>query len=136
MNANQTKQAVTRVAWFEHRRQRPLSPPAFRLRLIRYGAMVCLLIVMALGMGMLGYRAFESMSWTDAFLNAAMILGGMGPVDPLKTEAGKLFAGGYALFSGLLFLVIAGLMFGPLLHRLLHHFHFDPESDTGAGKDP
>lgn len=79
---------------------------------------------------MLGYHEFESMSWLDSFLNAAMILGGMGPVDVLHTQAGKLFAGLYALFSGLMFLVAAGLFFSPLVHRLLHKFHFEADGEA------
>ncbi len=74
---------------------------------------------------MFGYRWFEHLSWVDAFLNAAMLLGGMGPVHPPQTVAGKLFAGFYALYAGLAFLVTAGLLFTPVLHRLLHHFHWD-----------
>ncbi|HEY8960916.1 MAG TPA: hypothetical protein VIM57_01845, partial [Luteolibacter sp.] len=72
-------------------------------------------------------HALEGLSWTDAFLNASMILGGMGPVDPMKTEAGKIFAGCYALFSGLAFIGLAGLLFMPLAHRLLHRFHYEDD---------
>ena len=78
---------------------------------------------------MLGYHALENLSWIDSFLNASMILGGMGPVNELKTEAGKLFAGLYALFSGIVFLVIAGIIFAPLVHRLLHRFHFEADDE-------
>jgi hypothetical protein len=69
------------------------------------------------------------MGWVDAFLNAAMILGGMGPVAELRTTGGKLFAGGYSLFSGVVFLVVVGVMFAPLAHRLLHRLHMDSEPD-------
>ncbi len=79
---------------------------------------------------MIGYHEFEDMNWTDSFLNAAMILGGMGPVVELCTEEGKIFAGLYALFSGLVFLVAAGLFFSPSVHRLLHKFHFDAEESN------
>jgi len=112
----------------EHRRQPPLSPTAFVFRLARFIAGAACLIAAALGGGMLGYHELEGLPWLDAFLNAAMILGGMGPVNVLQTGAGKLFAGVYALFSGLVFLVVAGLIFAPLVHRLLHLFHFDAES--------
>ncbi len=76
-------------------------------------------------MGMLGYVVFERLSWVDAFLNSAMLLGGMGPVDPPRTNPGKLFAGMYALYAGLVFIVTAALIVTPLLHRLMHRFHWD-----------
>jgi hypothetical protein len=110
---------------FEHRRQNPIPFCAFLIRQGQYLLSVFMLIIFGLGIGMVGYHEFESMSWLDSFLNAAMILGGMGPVDALHTEAGKIFAGVYALFSGLVFLVAAGLFFSPMVHRLLHTFHFE-----------
>ena len=112
---------------FEHRDQRPIPFGAFLLRQARYLFSAILLLSFGLGIGVVGYHELEAMDWLDAFLNAAMILGGMGPVDQLHTEAGKLFAGLYALFSGLVFLVAAGLFFSPLVHRLLHKFHFEAE---------
>jgi hypothetical protein len=115
---------------FEHRQQKPISFNAFLIRQGQYLLTAVLLLTVGLGIGVVGYHEFESMSWLDSFLNAAMILGGMGPVDVLHTQAGKIFAGVYALFSGLVFLVTAGLFFSPLLHRLLHKFHFEAdESD-------
>jgi hypothetical protein len=74
--------------------------------------------------GMIGYKYFERWSWIDAFVNAAMLLGGMGPVNAPQTPGGKVFAGLYALYAGLLFLVVAGLLLAPLLHRFLHRFHW------------
>ena len=74
---------------------------------------------------MFGYRLFEHMSWIDAFVNAAMILSGMGPVSTLQTNEGKLFAGSYALFSGLAFIIVVGLFVAPVIHRFLHKFHLD-----------
>src|SRR6187549_2040547 len=103
---------------YEKRGEKPISHPEFLLRLLRSFSVAAALILAALGAGMLGYRYLENMPWTDAFLNASMILGGMGPVDPMKTETGKIFAGLYALYSGLAFLVLAGLLFGPVAHRL------------------
>ena len=79
----------------------------------------------SLALGMMGYEHFENLPWRDAFLNAAMLLGGMGPVDPPKTDGGKVFAGLYALYAGLVFLVTAGLVFAPVLHRVLHRFHWE-----------
>jgi hypothetical protein len=83
------------------------------------------LLAVSLAVGMVGYVGFEKLSWIDAFLNAAILLGGMGPVNPPQTSAGKLFAGCYALYAGLVFIVTAALVFTPILHRLMHHFHWD-----------
>lgn len=74
---------------------------------------------------MAGYHYYESMSWVDAYVNAAMILSGMGPVNPLQTDAGKIFAGSYALFSGIVFLVVIAVIFAPVIHRFLHKFHLE-----------
>ena len=84
-----------------------------------------ILVVIAMGVGMLGYHGFEKMSWVDAFLNAAMILSGMGPVTTLTTNGGKLFAGFYALFSGLAFIAIMAIVFAPIIHRFLRKVHLD-----------
>jgi len=122
---------------FEHRADPLLPRPHFFRRQLLHGAASGLLIGAALGLGILGYHAFEKLSWIDSLLNASMILGGMGPVDPVKTEGGKLFASFYALFSGIVFLVAAGVVFAPAFHRFLHRFHLEledgdtrPESDT------
>ena len=109
---------------YEHHTQQPISKAAFLRRLGHSLLIGCLLIGFSLGLGMLGYGYFEGLSLTDSFLNASMILGGMGPVDEMKSEAGKIFAGFYALYSGLAFLVLAGLLFGPVAHRILHRFHY------------
>ena len=82
-----------------------------------------MVVAVALGVGMVGYRNFEPMSWVDAFVNAAMILSGMGPVSSLQTDAGKIFAGCYALFSGLAFITSITVVFAPVFHRFLHKFH-------------
>ena len=110
---------------FEHRRQPLLSRAAFLRRLGRYAAAALLLVAVSWLIGIVGYRVFEGMSWIDSMLNAAMILGGMGPVNPLRTDAGKLFASFYALFAGIVFLVSVAILMAPLLHRLLHQFHLD-----------
>ena len=81
------------------------------------------LIGFSLVVGILGYHFLEDLSWIDALVNASMILGGMGPVNPLQTTAGKVFASFYALYSGMIFLIIAGVMLAPVVHRFLHHFH-------------
>ena len=113
---------------YEARHERPLPRRAFYGRLVRHAFVALALLGGSLGLGIWGYMAFEQLSAVDAFLNAAMLLGGMGPVDPPHSTAGKLFAGAYALFAGLLFLITAALMFTPVLHRLLHRFHW-PEDE-------
>ncbi len=110
---------------YESRREPPLSPRRFLLRLIGHLALAFGLLALSLAIGMLGYAVLEKLSWIDAFLNAAMLLGGMGPVNPPQTSAGKLFAGLYALYAGLVFIVTAALLFTPILHRLMHRFHWN-----------
>ena len=110
---------------YEHRHQHPLARPHFVRRMLAHISVAAALIAVSLGGGMIGYHSLEALSWQDAFLNAAMLLGGMGPVDPPRTEAGKLFAGCYALYAGLVFLVAAGLIVAPAFHRMMHVFHWD-----------
>jgi len=110
---------------YETGKQAPLARPEFVKRLLGHAVFALGLIVASLAFGMLGYMGFENLSWIDAFLNSAMLLGGMGPVNPPLTVAGKLFAGFYALYAGLAFIVTAGLMFAPVMHRLMHRFHWD-----------
>jgi hypothetical protein len=109
----------------EHRSQPLLSRGAFLRRWAIFALIALGLIASSLALGMVGYRLFEGMSWIDAYLNAAMLLGGMGPVTELHQPAGKIFAGLYAMFSGLVLLVSVGVMVAPLFHRLLHRFHLD-----------
>jgi hypothetical protein len=94
-------------------------------RLWSHAAVALGLLVISLLIGIAGYRYFENLPWRDGFLNAAMLLGGMGPVDAPKTDGGKLFAGLYALYAGLVFLFSVGVVLVPVLHRLLHKFHWD-----------
>ena len=109
---------------YESKNQSPIPSASFVRRLFTHLGLACGLLLVSLGVGMVGYRALEHLSWVDAFLNAAMLLGGMGPVNPPQTDAGKLFAGCYALYAGLVFIVTAALLFTPVLHRLMHHFHW------------
>lgn len=119
------------VSGMYEKRSDRLAPPAmFLRRLARHAALTLALITVSLAAGMLGYHALEHLSWTDAYLNAAMLLGGMGPVDPPRTEAGKLFAGTYALYCGLVVIIAAGVLLAPFLHRLMHRFHLE------TGRDP
>ncbi|HJT79368.1 MAG TPA: hypothetical protein VJ739_19385 [Gemmataceae bacterium] len=112
---------------YESRHQPVLPRRAFARRLARNFTAALLLIGVSLLGGMAGYRYLEGMAWIDAFANAAMILSGMGPLSPLQTWAGKLFAGCYALYSGLVLVAATGIIFAPLVHRLLHRFHAEVE---------
>lgn len=113
---------------YEARHHPPLPPAVFRARLLRHGGAALLLLGISLGLGMLGYMRLERLSALDAFLNAAMLLGGMGPVHLPQTDGGKLFAGAYALVAGLIVIAVAALMLAPLAHRLLHRFHWEGDA--------
>lgn len=110
---------------YESRKHPPLPRAHFYRRLALHLAAAIGLLLFSLLIGMSGYGYFESLAWRDAFLNSAMLLGGMGPVDAPRTDGGKVFAGLYALYAGLVFIVVAGLVFAPVLHRLLHKFHWE-----------
>ena len=111
----------------EHRKQPLLPRQQFLRRQLAYLLVALAIIAGSIMISMLGYHSLENLSWIDALLNAAMILGGMGPVNALHTEAGKLFASFYALYSGIIFLVVVGVIFVPLYHRFLHRFHLEME---------
>lgn len=115
---------------FEHYRQPLLPRSAFLLRQVRHAAIAFGIVLGSLVMGILGYHVFEGLPWIDALVNAAMLLGGMGPVNELHTTAGKLFAAFYALYSGVIFLLVAGVLLAPVIHRFLHRFHLEIESDV------
>ncbi len=119
------------IVRFEGKHEKIIPPRRFAWRMLRAFALWLVLSVGGLGIGMAGYALTEGMSMIDAFLNAAMILSGMGPMAELKTTGGKLFAGFYALFSGLFIVVATGLALAPLLHRMLHAFHVEQESQNG-----
>ena len=106
-----------------------MSMEKFRGRLLRHAVLGLTVIGAALAVGVAGYHWIAKLGWTDALLNAAMILSGMGPVDPLPTDGAKLFASFYALVSGVVLLGVAGIIFAPVLHRLLHKFHIDEADD-------
>ena len=110
---------------YEHRRVPPLSTARFARRFAGHFALAQLLVAVSIGIGMAGYMYFEHMAWRDAFVNCAMLLGGMGPVDPLKTDGGKIFAGLFALYAGLIFLIVAGVLLAPVVHRIMHRFHWE-----------
>lgn len=107
-----------------------ISRARFVQRLARHALVSIALLLLSLGIGIAGYMAFEHLPAVDAFLNASMLLGGMGPVDVPHTQGGKLFAGLYALYAGLVFLVAAGLVIAPVAHRLLHRFHWEDDASA------
>jgi hypothetical protein len=113
---------------YEHRRERLLPRRAFLRRVALHLAAAGFVVVGSLFGGMAGYVHWEGLDWLDAFLNAAMLLGGMGPIWSPATVGGKLFAGLYALYSGLVFLVVAGIILAPLVHRVLHRFHLESKA--------
>ncbi|MGE5400111.1 MAG: hypothetical protein ACM3S2_06890 [Ignavibacteriales bacterium] len=119
---------------YEHRRKALLPRAKFFLRIFYHFLVAFGIIIGALLIGILGYHCFEGLGWIDAILNSSMILGGMGPVNPIQTTAGKLFASAYALFSGIVFLIVVGILFAPVFHRFLHKFHLDMDTDTESNK--
>ncbi|MCX7157240.1 MAG: hypothetical protein NTW45_12455 [Rhodocyclales bacterium] len=110
---------------FEHLAQPVISPQQFTIRLLHSGIIAIALVAVSLFIGMVGYRILEGLTWIDAFLNASMLLGGMGPVNTPATFGGKLFAGLYALYCGLAVILVAGLILAPVAHRILHRFHME-----------
>lgn len=113
---------------FEHKKKPLLSRRLFYRRVLLHTSYSFFAIVIALGIGVLGYHYLGDLGWVDSILNAAMILGGMGPVNVLSNDLAKLFSAAYALFSGLFFIGIAALLVAPFAHRLLHHLHMDEDA--------
>lgn len=109
-----------------------LAPRSVFLTRVFYSFLMSLLVVtLSLGLGTWGYHAFGGLEWIDALLDASMILTGMGPIHPLQTTAGKLFAVFYCLFSGIVFLSLMAIILAPIYHRFLHKFHLDEEERAG-----
>lgn len=125
-----TKPKTYRPLDFERRRQPLLSQRDFLRRMAFSLLLAMVLLAIWLLAGMFGYHRLAGLSWIDSFLNASMIVGGMGPVDTLRSPAAKLFAGFYAIFSGVIFLSIFGLLAMPVFHRFLHRFHMDADDNT------
>jgi hypothetical protein len=117
---------------YEHFRQPLISRAAFFLRIGWHVLIALGIVLVSLAIGIVGYHEFEGLSWIDATVNASMILGGMGPLNQLQTNAGKLFASFYALFSGIVFLVAIAVMLAPAVHRFLHRFHFEFDSESST----
>ncbi len=111
---------------YEHRTHQLLAWPAFLRRVGRHVSLASLIVFVALGAGVIGYHTAGRLSWVDSFLNASMILSGMGPVDRMDTWIAKVFAGFYALFSGLVFIGVMGIVLAPWVHRLFHWTHLQP----------
>jgi len=108
---------------YEHKSEPLLPFRHFLRRQIEHLLIGLAIIGFSLGLGVAGYHFLGKLPWIDALVNASMILGGMGPVDPLQTAAVKIFASLYALYSGVVFLIVVGIMMAPLVHRILHHLH-------------
>ncbi len=109
----------------EHKSAKLATKKRFRRRLLTAGSFSAVIFVISLTIGVVGYHILAELPWVDSFLNASMILGGMGPVDTLTTKAAKIFAGCYALFSGVAFISSMAIFLTPFLHRFLHRFHLD-----------
>jgi len=108
---------------YEHRTAPVLPWPVFARRMLRHGGFVLILGVISIAAGMVGFHLLAMQTWLDAFLNSAMLLGGMGPVGEIKSDAGKIFAGLFALYAGLAFIIAFATLSAPVLHRLLHKLH-------------
>jgi len=112
---------------FEQRHEKLASQSVFFRRMVESCLMAGALIFTALFIGIIGYRYIAGFDWIDSLLEASMILGGMGPIKSITTTGAKIFASGYALFSGLVFIAIMGIILAPITHRMLHKFHIDED---------
>jgi hypothetical protein len=114
---------------FERRSEKLATQSVFARRMFRYGFLTAGIILFSLAIGIIGYHYLEALSWIDSLLNASMILGGMGPVNPVTTNGGKIFASFYALYSGIILLASVGVLAAPIFHRFLHHFNLELEDN-------
>lgn len=126
--ASEFARTVRRPSKYETRQHPPLPLQRFLKRMMLHAVGAIALLAASLAIGMAGYAYFEHLPWRDGFLNSAMLLGGMGPVDPPHSDGGKLFAGVYALYAGLVFIIVASVVLAPVVHRLLHKFHWDQKN--------
>lgn len=110
---------------YEHKHEKLATPSVFVKRMLASVLIALMLITVALTIGILGYHFIAGFDWVDSLLEASMILGGMGPINSLASSGAKLFASAYALFSGLIFIAIMGIILAPVTHRMLHRFHLD-----------
>lgn len=116
---------MAKCGLYESRDQPPLTRRAFARRMLQHGLVVAVIVGGSVLLGTAGYHWLGRVAWIDAFLNACMLLGGMGPVGDLPTAAGKIFAALFALYAGLIFIISAGVIIAPVIHRLIHHMHWD-----------
>lgn len=119
---------------YEHKREPLLTRAEFALRVLWHFSAAILASAIALLAGVLGYRFLAGLGWVDSLLNASMILGGMGPVDALTTNAAKVFASCYALFSGLVFIGLLGILLAPFIHRVMHKLHLESVAEEKKTK--
>jgi hypothetical protein len=124
------KRSLMSMEMFEHHKQPLLPWPEFLGRMGRSGQLGGTIVLVALLIGIAGYHYLGQLHWMDALVNASMILGGMGPVDPIPAAGGKIFESVYALFSGVAFLTSVSIFLAPALHRLLHRLHLESESES------
>ncbi len=110
---------------YESKRHPPIPRVHFIRRLLGHFLAAIALLATSLFAGMAGYEYFEHLAWRDAFINSAMLLGGMGPINAPQSDGGKMFAGLYALYAGLVFLIVLAIIFTPIIHRVLHTFHWE-----------
>ena len=110
---------------YEHRRQPLLSRRHFLRRLARHGAVAACVLGISIAIGVVGFHVWGGLDWLDAFVNTSMLLGGMGQVGDIPSAAGKWFSALFALYAGLVFIAVSGILFAPVLHRFLHHLHAD-----------
>lgn len=125
-----------RIYLYEHRSEPLLPRRLFLRRLLNHAGVAAAVLAASLGIGVLGYRFLEGFSWIDAVLNASMILGGMGEINPLLTDAGKLFASAYAIFAGVVFLAVSAVLVAPIAHRLLHRLHLEDTQEGAPSAEP
>jgi hypothetical protein len=130
-----TKRSRKETELYESKNLQPMAGHLLIRRMFAHGMIALYLVLFSLVLGMGGYMGFEHLSVVDAFLHASMILGGMGPVATITSRGGKIFAGFYALYSGLIFLVVAGLLMAPVVHRVLHRFHWEISGDNDNKSD-
>ena len=117
---------------YEHHKQALISRREFHFRMLLHGLFSVAIVSAALFLGVAGYHFLEKLSWVDSLLNASMILSGMGPVSNLQHSSAKWFASFYAIFSGISFIAMMGVLFAPVFHRFLHKFHIEFDDDEGA----
>jgi hypothetical protein len=120
---------------FEHSKTKLAPKRVFRFRLLKFSLLSLGIFAFSLSVGIFGYHFLADLGWVDSFLNASMILGGMGPVDLLMTRQAKIFAGLYSLFSGVAFLSSMAIFLTPILHRFLHKFHIDVDGEAQSKKN-